>query len=131
MELEFQTIMIDALTEALQRKVPVSIKNNANRGIIVITATDSKIILSLSKMPGMLLDDLVHILSDALGIGPDLIYDRVSIIKEDFVIYYVVWIRDKEESRNFVEQEFKGPLNHITFMSPKVISIIKDADMQS
>ena len=130
MELEFQTIIIDALTEALQRKVPVSIKNNANKGIIVITATDSKIILSLSKMPGML-DELVHILSDALGIEPDLIYDRVSIIKEDYVIYYVVWIRDDEESRNFVEQEFKGPLNHITFMSPKVISMIKDADMQS
>lgn len=130
MELEFQTVIIDALTEALQRKVPVSIKNNANKGIIVITATDSKIILSLSKMPGML-DDLVHILSDALGVEPDLIYDRVSIIKEDYVIYYVVWIRNDEESRNFVEQEFKGPLNHITFMSPKVISIIKDADMQS
>lgn len=130
MESEFQTVIIDALTEALQRKVPVSIKNNANKGIIVITATDSKIILSLSKMPGML-DDLVHILSDALGVEPDLIYDRVSIIKEDYVIYYVVWIRDDEESRNFVEQEFKGPLNHITFMSPKVISIIKDADLQS
>lgn len=130
MELEFQTVIIDALTEALQRRVPVSIKNNANKGIIVITATDSKIILSLSKMPGML-DDLVHILSDALGVEPDLIYDRVSIIKEDYVIYYVVWIRNDEESRNFVEQEFKGPLNHITFMSPKVISIIKDADMQS
>lgn len=130
MESEFQTVIIDALTEALQRKVPVSIKNNANKGIIVITATDSKIILSLSKMPGML-DDLVHILSDALGVEPDLIYDRVSIIKEDYVIYYVVWIRDDEESKNFVEQEFKGPLNHITFMSPKVISIIKDADLQS
>lgn len=130
MESEFQTIIIDALTEALQRKVPVSIKNNINSGIILITATDDKIILSISKMQG-LMEDLVHILSDALGIGPDLIYDRVSMIKEDFVIYYAVWIRDKEESRSFVEQEFKVPLNHITFMSPKAISIIKDADMQS
>ncbi len=130
MELEFKIIVIDALTEALQRKVPVSIKNNTNTGVIVITATDGKIILSLSKMPGMQ-DELVHILSDALGIGPDLIYDRVSIIKEDFVIYYVVWISDKEECRNFIEQEFKVPLNHITYMSSKAISIIKDADLQS
>jgi hypothetical protein len=127
---EFRIIIIDALTEALQREIPVTIKNNVNSGIIVITAVKGKIILSLSKMPG-LLDDIVHTISDALGAGPDLIYDRISVIKEDFVIYYVVWIRNNEESKGFVEQEFSMAQNHITFMSPKAISIIQDAQLKS
>lgn len=130
MDAEFRTIIIDALTEALQREAPVTIKNNANNSIIVITAANGKIILSLSKMPG-LLDDIIHTMSDALASGPDLIYDRVSMVKEDFVIYYVVWIRDKEQSKGFIEQEFSMAQNHITFMSPKAISIIQAAELKS
>lgn len=130
MDTEFRTIIIDALTEALQREVPVTIKNNVNSSIIVITSMKGKIILSLSKMPG-LLEDIVHVMSDALDAGPDLIYDRISMIKEDFIIYYVVWIRDKEESKGFIEQEFSMAQNHITFMSPRAISIIKDAELKS
>lgn len=130
MDTEFRIIIVDALTEALQREVPVTIKNNVNSSIIVITATKGKIILSLSKMPGML-DDIIHAISDALGTGPDLIYDRISMIKEDFVIYYVVWIRDHEQSKGFIEQEFSMAQNHITFMSPKAISIIQDAELKS
>ncbi len=84
--------------------------------------------MSLSKMPNIL-DDLIHILSDALGAGPDLVYNRISIIKEDFIIYYVVWIRDDKESKGFIEHEFAMPQNHITFMSPKTISLIKDANI--
>jgi hypothetical protein len=126
MEKEFRSVVIDALTEALERKLPVTIKNSANRSIVAFTATEGKIIMSLSRMPNML-DDLIHILSDALGAGPDLVYNRISMLKEDFIIYYVVWIRDKEESKCFIEQEFAMPQNHITFMSPKTISLIKDA----
>lgn len=126
MDLEFSRVIIDALTEALEKGLPVTIKNSSNNSIIALTATEGKIIMSLSKMPNIL-DDLIHILSDALGKGPDLVYNRISIIKEDFIIYYVVWIRDDEESKGFIEHEFSMPQNHITFMSPKVISIIKDA----
>ena len=128
MEVEFKNVVIDALTEALEKKVPVTIKNSANRSIIAFTATEGKIIMSLSRMPNIL-EDLIHTLSDALGAGPDLVYNRISIIKEDFIIYYVVWIRDHEESKYFIEQEFAMPQNHITFMSPKTISMIKDADI--
>lgn len=128
MDLEFSRVIIDALTEALTRGLPVTIKNSANNSIIALTATDDKIVLSLSKMPNIL-EDLIHILSDALGVGPDLVYNRISVIKEDFIIYYVVWIKNQEESKDFIEQEFAMPQNHITFMSPKAISLIKDADM--
>jgi hypothetical protein len=129
MEIEFKNVVIDALTEALERKLPVTIKNSANNSIIAFTATEGKIIMSLSRMPNML-EDLIHTLSDALGAGPDLVYNRISIIKEDFIIYYVVWIRNNEESKNFIEQEFAMPQNHITFMSPKAISLIKDASIE-
>jgi len=129
MDIEFKKVIIDALTEALERNMPVTIKNSANSSIIALTATEGKIIMSLSKMPNIL-DDLIHILSDALGVGPDLVYNRISIIKEDFIIYYVVWIRDDEESKSFIEQEFAMPQNHITFMSPKTISLIKDSPLK-
>lgn len=128
MEIEFKNVVIDALTEALERRLPVTIKNSANNSIIAFTATEGKIIMSLSRMPNIL-DDLIHTLSDALGAGPDLVYNRISIIKEDFTIYYVVWIRDNDESKCFIEQEFAMPQNHITFMSPKTISLIKDANI--
>jgi hypothetical protein len=130
MDIEFKKVIIDALTEALERSMPVTIKNSANSSIIALTATEGKIIMSLSKMPNIL-DDLIHILSDALGVGPDLVYNRISIIKEDFIIYYVVWIRDDEESKSFIEQEFAMPQNHITFMSPKTISLIKDSPLKT
>lgn len=130
MDTEFRSIIIDALTEALQREAPVTIKNSANNSIIVITATNGKIILSLSKMPG-LLDDIIHVMSDALDASPDLAYNRVSMIKEDFVINYVVWIRDAEQSRGFIEQEFAMAQNHITLLSPRAISIIQDAQLKS
>jgi hypothetical protein len=129
MDIEFKKVIIDALTEALERNMPVTIKNSANSSIIALTATEGKIIMSLSKMPNILVD-LIHILSDALGVGPDLVYNRISIIKEDFIIYYVVWIRDDEESKSFIEQEFAMPQNHITFMSPKTISLIKDSPLK-
>lgn len=129
MDAEFKRVIIDALTEALERNMPVTIKNSANSSIIALTATEGKIIMSLSKMPNIL-DDLIHILSDALGTGPDLVYNRISILKEDFIIYYVVWIRDNEESKGFIEQEFAMPQNHITYMSPRTIDLIKDADIQ-
>lgn len=128
MEVEFKNVVIDALTEALERRLPVTIKNSANSSIIAFTATEGKIIMSLSKLPNIL-DDLIHTLSDALGAGPDLVYNRISIIKEDFIIYYVVWIRDNEESKGFIEQEFAMPQNHITFMSQKTLSMIKDANI--
>ena len=129
MDTEFSRVVIDALTEAMERNLPVTIKNSANSSIIALTATEDKIVMSLSKMPN-LLDDLIHILTDALGAGPDLIYNRISIIKEDFIIYYVVWIRDKEQSKSFIEQEFSMPQNHITYMSTKTISLIKDANIE-
>lgn len=128
MDIEFKKVIIDALTEAFERKLPVTIKNSANSSLIALTASEGKIVLSLSKMPN-LLDDLIHTLTDALGVGPDLVYNRMSIIKEDFVIYYVVWIRDNEGSKSFIEQEFAMPQNHITYMSPKTISLIKDANI--
>lgn len=127
MDEDFKKIVIDALTEALQRKVPVTIKNNTNTCIIVFTVTEGKIIMSLSKMP-KILGDLVHTISDALSMGPDLIYNRISYIKDDFIIYYAVWIQDKEESKDFIEQEFALPQNNITFMSPTAISLIKESD---
>jgi hypothetical protein len=128
MDLEFRNVVIDALTEAMARALPVTIKNSSNNSIIAITATEGKIIMSLSKMPS-LLDDLIHVISDAIGSGPDLIYNRVSVIKEDFIIYYAVWINNKEESQDFIEQEFAMPQNHITFISPKAISLIKDSNI--
>ncbi|OGO77609.1 MAG: hypothetical protein A2Y23_11660 [Clostridiales bacterium GWB2_37_7] len=128
MDTEFSRVIIDALTEALERNLPVTIKNSSNNSIIALTATEGKIIMSLSKMPNIL-DDLIHILSDALGVGPDLVYNRISSIKEDFIIYYVVWIRNHEENEGYIEHEFAMPQNHITFMSPKVISFIKDANI--
>jgi hypothetical protein len=128
MDIEFKKVIIDALTEAFERKLPITIKNSANSSLIALTASEDKIVLSLSKMPNIL-DDLIHVLSDALGSGPDLVYNRISIIKEDFIIYYVVWIKNSEESKGFVEQEFAMPQNHITFMSPKTISLIKDANI--
>lgn len=128
MEEEFKRVMIDALTEALEKGMPVTIKNSANSSIIAITATEGKIIMSLSKMPNIL-DDLIHILSDALGARPDLVYNRTSVIKEDFLIYYAVWITSAHDSQSFVEHEFAMPQNHITFMSSKAISIIKDAKL--
>lgn len=128
MEEEFRRVMIDALTEALEKEMPVTIKNSANNSIIAITATEGKIIMSLSKMPNIL-DDLIHILSDALGAGPDLIYNRTSVIKEDFLIYYAVWITSAYDSQTFVEHEFAMAQNHITFMSNKAIELIKDAKL--
>ncbi len=128
MEEEFKRVMIDALTEALEKGLPVTIKNSANNSIIAITATEGKIIMSLSKMPN-LLDDLIHTLSDSLGARPDLIYSRTSVIKEDFLIYYAVWIISAHESQSFVEHEFAMPQNNITFMSSKAISLIKDAKL--
>lgn len=128
MDIEFSRIIIDALTEAMERGLPVTIKNNTNTSLIAITATEGRIVVSLSKMPN-LLDDLIHVLSDALGTGPDLVYNRISIIKEDFIIYYVIWIRDAEENKDFVGHEFAMPQNHITYLSPKAISLIKEADI--
>lgn len=130
MDIEFKKIIIDALTEAIERGTPVSVKNSTNTCIIVLTATEGKIILSLSKMPGIL-DDLIHTISDALGSSPDLIYNRLSTIKEDFIIYYVIWINDQEESKPFIKHEFATAQNNITFVSPKTLCLIKDSEFTS
>jgi tRNA G37 N-methylase Trm5 len=124
MEDSFQGVLIDALTQALEKKFAVTIKNNINQSIIVITATDSDIIVSLSKVP-FLADDVIHIISDALGKSPDMIYNRTSMIKEDFIIHYMVWLLNDEKGKNFVRNEFSLAQNNITFLSNRALNLIK------
>lgn len=124
MEKEFHGALLDGLTEALVRKSVVTLKNAENSSIIVITATDDEIIVSLSKFPA-LLNDVITAVSDCLGRKPDMVYNRASVLKEDFIIYYMVWLNSNDGARSFVEKEFAAPQNRITFMSHKALGLLQ------
>ncbi len=123
LEENFQTILLDALTEAINKNRAVTIKNNMNNYIIVITATNDEIIVSVSKIP-YIVNDIITVLSDALDSKPDMVFNRVSVVSEDFIIYYMVWMRNLEKGKQFVEKEFAMPQNNITYMSPRALSVI-------
>lgn len=125
MEKEFHGALLDGLTEALVRKSVVTLKNAENSSIIVITATDDEIIVSLSKIPAIM-NDVITAISDCLGRSPDMVYNRASVLKDDFVIYYMVWLNSNDGARSFVEKEFATPQNRITFMSNKAMSLLQD-----
>lgn len=124
MEMDFHRVLLDALTEAIIRKSVVTVKNSDNSSIVVITATDDEIIVSLSKVPNIM-DDIVAAISDCLGRSPDMIYNRTSVLKDDFIIYYMVWLNNDEGGKSFVEKEFKAPQNRITYMSERAVTIVQ------
>lgn len=125
MENEFHRILLDALTEAIMKKTVVTIKNNDNNCIIVITATEDEIVVSLSKIPSMM-NDIIMAISDCLGKSPDMVYNRMSTLKEDYLIYYMVWLCDGASGgKAFVEKEFAMPQNHITYLSAKAIDLLQ------
>lgn len=128
MEKEFHRALLDALTEAIMRKTVVTIKNGENNSIIAITATEDEIIVSLSKVP-TIMDDLISAVSDCLGRNPDMVYNRSSTLKEDFIIYYMVWLNSNEGSRFFVEKEFGAHQNKITFLSQKALSFLQSDNL--
>jgi hypothetical protein len=124
MEKEFHEALLDALTEAIVRKSVVTIKNLENNSVLVITATEDEIIVSLSKM-FTILNDVIAAISDCLGKSPDMIYTRSSVLKNDFYIYYMVWLNSNERAKTFVEKEFATPQNRITYMSPKALTFLQ------
>ncbi len=124
MENEFHRIILDALTEAIIKKTVVTIKNNDNNCIIVITATEGEIVVSLSKIPSMM-NDIIMAISDCLGRSPDMVYNRMSTLKEDYLIYYMVWLDRDADGKAFVEKEFAMPQNHITYLSSKAIALLQ------
>jgi len=125
MEKEFHGALLDGLTEALVRKSVVTLKNAENSSIIVITATDDEIIVSLSKIPAIM-NDVITAVSDCLGRSPDMIYNRSSVLKDDFIIYYMVWLNTNDGGKSFIEKEFAAPQNRITFMSTKALSLLQE-----
>ena len=125
MEKEFHSILLDALTEAIVRKSVVTVKNAENNSIIVITATENEIIVSLSRIPAMI-NDVISALSDCLDRSPDMVYNRVSALKDDFIIYYMVWLNSDEGAKFFVEKEFAAPQNRITYLSQKALTYLQD-----
>jgi hypothetical protein len=124
MEKEFHGALLDGLTEALMRKSVVTLKNAENSSILVITATDDEIIVSLSKIP-TIMNDVIAAVSDCLGRGPDMVYNRSSVLKDDFIIYYMVWLNSNDGGRSFVEKEFSAPQNRITFMSNRAMTLLQ------
>jgi hypothetical protein len=126
MEKEFHGAILDALTEAIVRKSVVTVKNAENSSIIVITATEDETIVSLSKIPTMM-NDVISAISDCLGRSPDMVYNRSSILKDDFIIYYMVWLNSNDGAKSFVEKEFATPQNRITFMSNKALTLLQAA----
>jgi hypothetical protein len=118
---------LDALTEAIMRKTVVTIKNGENSSIIAITSTEDEIIVSLSKVPTVM-DDLITAVSDCLGRNPDMVYNRSSTLKDDFIIYYMVWLNSNEGARFFVEKEFGAHQNKITYLSQKALSFLQSAE---
>lgn len=124
MEKEFHGALLDGLTEALMRKSVVTLKNAENSSIIVITATDDEIIVSLSKIP-TIMNDVITAVSDCLGRSPDMVYNRSSVLKDDFIIYYMVWLNSNDGARSFVEKEFSAPQNRITFMSNRAMTLLQ------
>lgn len=127
MEKEFHGALLDALTEAIVRKSVVTVKNAANSSIIVITATEDEIIVSLSKIP-TIMNDVITAVSDCLGRNPDMVYNRSSVLKDDFIIYYMVWLNSNDGAKSFVEKEFAAPQNRITFMSPKALTFLQETN---
>lgn len=125
MEKEFHQALLDALTEAIIRKSVVTVNNAENNSIIVITATEEEIIISLSKVPAIM-NDIIAAVSDCLGRSPDMVYNRISVLKEDFIIYYMVWLNGKDGSKSFLEKEFTTPQNRITYLSPKALNLLQD-----
>lgn len=125
MEKEFHRVLLDALTEAIVRKSAVTVKNVDNTNIIVITATEDEIIISLSRTPSIM-NDIITAVSDCLGRNPDMIYHRSSVLKDDFLIYYMVWLNSNDGARYFAEKEFSTPQNKITYLSNKVLLYLKD-----
>lgn len=124
MKSTFQKILIDALTEAIARKCAVTVKNSSKSCTIVITANGDEITVSLSRMPS-LMEEVELIISEALGKKPDIIYNRLSLIKGDFLIYYMLWINNDEAGQGLVEREYLLPENNITYLSEKAIGFIK------
>ncbi len=124
MEKEFQGALLDALTEAIMRRSVVTVKNAENSSIIVITATEDEIIVSLSKIP-TLMNDIISSISDCLGRSPDMVYNRSSILKDDFIIYYMVWLNNSDGGKFFVEKEFSSPQNRITYLSRKAMDFLQ------
>jgi len=125
MEKEFHRVLLDALTEAIVRKSVVTVKNVENNSILVITATEDEIIISLSKIP-TIMDDVIAAVSDCLGRSPDMVYNRSSILKNDFIIYYMVWLNSNDGAKIFVEKEFSTPQNRITYLSQKALIYLQD-----
>lgn len=121
----FQGIIIDALTEALAKKTAVTIQNNINKSMIVISATNTEIVVSLSRMP-TLMDDIIHTISHSLGSGADMVYNRNSMLSGDFVIYYMVWLLNDEDGVSYIKNEFSLAQNNITYMSTRALSYIMD-----
>lgn len=124
MEKEFHRALLDGLTEAIMRKSVVTLKNAENSSIIVITATDDEIIVSLSKIP-TIMNDVIAAVSDCLGRGPDMVYNRSSVLKDGFIIYYMVWLNSNEGAKSFVKREFSAPQNRITFMSSRAMTLLQ------
>lgn len=125
MDKEFHRGLLDALTEAIVRKSVVTVKNADNSSIIVITAAEDEIIVSLSRIPSIM-NDVIAAISDCLGRSPDMIYNRNSIFKDNFIIYYMVWLNSNDGSKSFVEKEFSAPQNRITYLSRKAITYLQD-----
>ncbi len=125
MEKEFHGALLDALTEAIVRKSVVTVKNAENSSIIVVTATEDEIIISLSKIP-TIMNDVITAVSDCLGRNPDMVYNRSSVLKDDFIIYYMVWLNSNNGAKSFVEKEFATPQNRITFMSNKALTLLQE-----
>ncbi len=125
MEKEYHTALLDALTEAIVRKSVVTLKNAENNSILVITATDDEIIVSLSRIP-TLVNDVITAVSDCLGRSPDMVYNRSSVLQDDFIIYYMVWLNSEEGAKSFVEKEFSTPQNRITYLSQKALNLLQD-----
>ena len=125
MEKEYHTALLDALTEAIVRRSVVTLKNAENNSILVITATDDEIIVSLSRIP-TLMNDVITAVSDCLGRSPDMVYNRSSVLKDDFIIYYMVWLNNEEGAKSFVEKEFSTPQNRITYLSRKALNLLQD-----
>ena len=125
MEKEFHRVLLDALTEAIVRKSVVTVQNVENNSIIVITATEDEIIISLSRIHAIM-DDVIAAVSDCLGRSPDMIYNRSSVLKDNFIIYYMVWLNSNDGAKSFLEKEFSAPQNRITYLSQKALVYLQD-----
>lgn len=124
MDSDFQSVILEGLTQALEKNTAVTLKSGINKGIIVITATNEEIIASISKMQ-FLMNDVITVVSEALDVRPDMVYDRDSLLGGEFRVYYAVWFRKDSETKDFINKEYSLPQNNITFLSKKVLSVIQ------